>query len=608
MIILLQSALAVQVCPPETVGQIVGCKTLQQAIEQAPRDVTTVLDMEPGVYRSAVTVSGNRTFIIEGDDSATFAASASDPRMDGRIAQFEVRDGLLDIRSSTLAPVNLGAVYVDAGNGATITRSAIAPSGAGWGLWLQGATGEVRQSLFVGGVAFTGAHALLNGSTLDVFNSQFVGGVATTSGGSIQLGLDAVLNIEDSSFSGNQAASGGAIAVYGGRVEAVRVSFQDNRATFNGGAVELHAQGGGELHGEFLVFDENTALNGGAVHLGSGQGEIRVSSFCQNAATEAGGAVHTGTSASPAFTNVRFLDNVASRGGAMALQSPDVEIGHANFLGNRASNKGAAVYASEAGGGRVYRSLFAYSSGAVAVITEAEAPFSVWNTLHYRNEVGNLGLGVVDRNNPIADPLLRGYLPGQACGLINDLHAFDSPLRTIPNEMEGTATGEIPGDPTPTCQQPIPEDGALVFDSVPDWGAYGGACGFGELAWRNGDEDFTPAIYDCDDADPTIGPSAPEIWYDGIDQNCDGGDDYDQDGDGYQLGFDDCDDRDADINRFADDDDPFRDLDCDDRIEDIAPVLTPESIACETGVGGYMGGIPMVLALFWRRGRALSAH
>ena len=43
---------------------------------------------------------------------------------------------------------------------------------------------------------------------------------------------------------------------------------------------------------------------------------------------------------------------------------------------------------------------------------------------------------------------------------------------------------------------------------------------------------------DCDDNDPNIFSGAEETYYDGIDQNCDGANDYDVDGDGWD-GFDD---------------------------------------------------------------------
>ena len=37
---------------------------------------------------------------------------------------------------------------------------------------------------------------------------------------------------------------------------------------------------------------------------------------------------------------------------------------------------------------------------------------------------------------------------------------------------------------------------------------------------------------DCAPEDAAINPDAEDTWYDGIDSNCDGVDDYDQDGDG----------------------------------------------------------------------------
>ncbi len=51
---------------------------------------------------------------------------------------------------------------------------------------------------------------------------------------------------------------------------------------------------------------------------------------------------------------------------------------------------------------------------------------------------------------------------------------------------------------------------------------------------------------DCDDGDATVYPGADEVWYDGVDQNCDELSDYDQDADGADQGAD-CDDTNADV-------------------------------------------------------------
>ena len=51
---------------------------------------------------------------------------------------------------------------------------------------------------------------------------------------------------------------------------------------------------------------------------------------------------------------------------------------------------------------------------------------------------------------------------------------------------------------------------------------------------------------DCDDNDAAAFPGATEIWYDGLDQDCSGGSDFDQDGDGYDREAE-CDDTDAAI-------------------------------------------------------------
>jgi hypothetical protein len=85
---------------------------------------------------------------------------------------------------------------------------------------------------------------------------------------------------------------------------------------------------------------------------------------------------------------------------------------------------------------------------------------------------------------------------------------------------------------------------------------------------------------DCQDVDATIHPGAADVWYDGVDQDCDGHNDYDQDGDGYSsddYSGTDCDDSEASVNPLgeetwngADDDcDGFIDNDTDETSADI---------------------------------------
>ena len=74
-----------------------------------------------------------------------------------------------------------------------------------------------------------------------------------------------------------------------------------------------------------------------------------------------------------------------------------------------------------------------------------------------------------------------------------------------------------------------------------------------EVEWEYVDNDgdgYTEDDNDCDDDDNSVNPSASEVWYDGIDQDCDGGSDYDADGDSYDsdsYGGTDCDDSEASI-------------------------------------------------------------
>ncbi|MEC7240612.1 MAG: MopE-related protein [Myxococcota bacterium] len=76
---------------------------------------------------------------------------------------------------------------------------------------------------------------------------------------------------------------------------------------------------------------------------------------------------------------------------------------------------------------------------------------------------------------------------------------------------------------------------------------------------------------DCDDADASINTSAVEVWYDGVDQDCDAWSDYDQDQDGHDAlsaGGGDCDDQDVTVYPGAPEISDGKDNDCNGFSED----------------------------------------
>ena len=128
-----------------------------------------------------------------------------------------------------------------------------------------------------------------------------------------------------------------------------------------------------------------------------------------------------------------------------------------------------------------------------------------------------------------------------------------------------------------TDDQDCDDDDPDAWPGAPEV-AYDGVdqdCDGSDLCDADGDtfDDVICGGDDCDDTDPDVHPGATEVWYDDVDQDCDGGSDYDADGDGYDArdyGGEDCDDDDEasypgapelldgvdnDCDGFAEDDD-----------------------------------------------------
>ena len=87
------------------------------------------------------------------------------------------------------------------------------------------------------------------------------------------------------------------------------------------------------------------------------------------------------------------------------------------------------------------------------------------------------------------------------------------------DDTDASYTGDEDGDGAAVCIDDCDDSNAALSPNI------------------DVDQDGFSTCDDCDDTDATVYPEATEVWYDGVDQNCDGINDYDQDDDGYEVDF-----------------------------------------------------------------------
>ena len=114
---------------------------------------------------------------------------------------------------------------------------------------------------------------------------------------------------------------------------------------------------------------------------------------------------------------------------------------------------------------------------------------------------------------------------------------------------------------------------------------------------------------DCEDLRFGTHPGAIDPWYDGVDLNCDGADDYDADGDGYRSyleaeGGDDCDDFDPEVHPGAVEDLSEVDRDCDGWTDPARTLYARGGCDCATGGGPSALALAGLLALVVARRQA----
>lgn len=240
---------------------------------------------------------------------------------------------------------------------------------------------EINGGEFIGNFAKSQAGAIYNGDggSLIVDGATFAENKSAGSFGAVVSGTSAVkTEISNTVFRDNSAGDVGALGLFSGAT-LTNVEFSDNKATSTAdgmdGAGALFLGAVSKTVMTNVTFDDNeSALRGGAISTRSAdiadnkdaRLDILKSNFVENEAKTTGGAIDNYLYSSVKdmtavyIADTAFSKNLATAGGAIynhgdADKSGNIasmRLENVNFTGNKASDKGGAVY-NEAGAGIV---------------------------------------------------------------------------------------------------------------------------------------------------------------------------------------------------------------------------------------------------------------
>jgi len=384
-----------------------------------------------------------------------------------------------------------------------------------------------------------------------IFNSEGTKAGAIWSRGAT-LNINTLLTIDTRAMEGTGALNidGGTVTMTDSRIEGA--------SGLRGGGIRI--AGNATVTTADMVFEDNDAPDGGHIRMESGSLSM-VRTVAEGGSANYGGVIWQG-GGNIEVRNASFYDNQAlAAGSGVYQQDGSIEMAFATWT---AMGSGYGASAHNGPSTAVYHGvIIADTEGpAFNIGTEAAVSFN-------QGLIWKIGADAAVEGGLDFDPNSAFNAPRFA-----DAKTGDFALRAISAGIDLGVLGETDPDGT-----------------AADAGMYGGAD-----AWSLADLDGDGFVHgrDCIDTDATVNESATDVFYDGIDSNCDELSDYDQDGDGFdtvKYGGTDCADTDAmvypgaieaggdnldgDCDGFdfpdADADGWPADLDCDDTSADIAP-------------------------------------
>jgi len=591
-------------------------------IELGPGSYATTVDLG-SLDLSLVGVDGAETTVLDAGGEAFALRASGSVTISGLTVHNLGGRGLFlegegEVVLSDLILEDLGVESVDGGavtvDGPHVTlsdsivRDNVARRGAG--LYLVSGSLELEACTFEGNEADQGGGALALSGDATLRDSEFAWNVCGTGNGGAILAADVSLALEGVVFEHNVSVSGDGGAVYADAH--VDLSVTDTTWTANealsgeGGA--LCSRDSSEEHPTHLVdstFVDNAAgAHGGAVVSAGEALWLEGTRFERNVAGAGamGGALALSEPTEVGVLWTTFEANEADVGGAVFRDggSGAETWAHALFVGNRARVGGAAVWQAGAEVS-VAQSVFVdhdvtVDAGVVAMVGAAlslenvviawvgEVPALVGD------ETASVSLGHLGISS-LGGELLGEHLSDDDAIVVEAEPVFAAYPggSAVPSDfvLLGSSGFRDAGDPTVLDPDGSPSDLGL-------WGGAG-------LPEEDGDGDGVDGWRDCDDSDASVSPDAAETWYDGVDSDCGGDSDHDQDGDGEDAehaGGADCDDTDPTVLSDCD-----RQEDSGDGGSPETPASTDTDCGCaHSGLGAAPWLLGLAVGLRRRRG------
>ncbi len=231
-----------------------------------------------------------------------------------------------------------------------------------------GATLDVTGSTFENNTAGTNGGAIYNSfynsasnsGSVNFSSNKFINNTAGESGGAIYTektadknGFSAAILVDNSSFSGNNAKNGGAIAhSSNGAMQLKNLTFENNKASKDGGALFIDNTSNTTI--DNVAFNNNTAYQGGAIRSTLGANvDVKSSTFTNNSADWYGAIAHGVSGGMMNINDSTFTNNEAGAGGAIGNfagknTNSGMTITNSSFISNK------ATLSDDEGGGALY--------------------------------------------------------------------------------------------------------------------------------------------------------------------------------------------------------------------------------------------------------------